>query len=65
MKNESLAKKRIESGLTQVDVANKAGITERAYQNYEAGRIPKANVAIRIADILGVKSYGGFKNLFK
>lgn len=44
--------------------AEKANITERAYQNYEAGRKPKSDVAIRIADALRVKSYRDFKDLF-
>lgn len=40
-------------GLTQVEVAIKAGISDRAYQNYEAGeRIPRADVAKRIAKAL-------------
>lgn len=40
-------------GLTQVEVARKAGISDRAYQNYEAGeRIPRADVAKRIAKAL-------------
>lgn len=50
MKNTRLIKAHEKCGLTQVNVAEKANITERAYQNYEAGeRIPKADVAIRIA----------------
>lgn len=53
MKNTKLIEAREKIGLTQVEVANKAGITERAYQNYEAGeRIPKADVAVRIARVL-------------
>ncbi len=64
MRNENLIQARNKTGLTQVEVAKKAGIQERAYQNYEAGRTPKADIAIRIADALGVKSYSTFKNLF-
>lgn len=64
MKNTSLIERRNKTGLTQVQVAEKAGIQERAYQNYEAGRKPKSDVAIRIADALGVKSYEEFKQLF-
>lgn len=53
MKNTKLMEAREKIGLTQVEVAKKAGITERAYQNYEAGeRIPKADVAVRIARVL-------------
>ncbi len=64
MKNIKLIERRNKAGLTQVEVAAKAGIQERAYQNYEAGRAPKANIAIRIADAIGVKSYKDFKELF-
>lgn len=50
MKNEELIRARTKAGLTQVEVAKKVGIQERAYQNYEAGvRIPRADVAVRIA----------------
>ena len=64
MKNIKLIEARNKIGLTQVEVAEKANITERAYQNYEAGRKPKSDVAIRIADVLRVKSYRDFKDLF-
>ena len=64
MKNIKLIQARNKIGLTQVEVAEKANITERAYQNYEAGRKPKSDVAIRIADALRVKSYRDFKDLF-
>ncbi len=64
MKNIELIERRTKTGLTQVQVAKKANVTERAYQNYEAGRMPKSDVAIRIADALGVKSYQDFKKLF-
>lgn len=64
MKNIKLIEARNKIGLTQVEVAEKANITERAYQNYEAGRKPKSDVAIRIADALRVKSYRDFKDLF-
>lgn len=65
MKNINLIEQRNKAGLTQVEVAAKAGIQERAYQRYESGgRIPKADVAIRIADALGVKSYADFTKLF-
>lgn len=65
VRNTKLIEAREKCGLTQVEVAKKANITERAYQNYEAGeRIPRADAAIRIADVLGVKSYKEFKKLF-
>lgn len=65
MKNINLVERRNKTGLTQVEVAKRAGITEVCYQRYEAGeRKPKSDVAIRIADVLGVKSYQDFKKLF-
>ena len=65
MKNIKLIERRNKAGLTQVEVAGKAGIANRAYQNYETGgRIPKADIAIRIADAIGVKSYKDFKEIF-
>ena len=64
MKNIKLIERRKKAGLTQVEVAGKARITEVCYQRYEAGRTPKANIAIRIADAIGVKSYKDFKELF-
>lgn len=65
MKNIKLIERRSKAGLTQVQVAKKADIAERAYQNYEAGRMPKADIAIRIADAVGVKSYKDFKEIFE
>ena len=50
MKNIRLKEAREKKALTQVEVAQRAGITEVCYQRYEAGsRIPRADVAIRIA----------------
>ena len=60
MKNY-LKEHRLRIGLTQVQVAKKAGITERGYQRYEADEKssqysePSVKVAIRIADALGVQ----------
>ena len=65
MKNIKLSNARNKAGLTQVEVASKADITVVCYQRYEAGeRIPRADIAIAIADALGVKSYKQFKKLF-
>ena len=48
-----LKKRREERGLTQVEIAKKAGISWRAYQTYEAGdRIPKADTAKLLAKAL-------------
>lgn len=53
MKNEKLIQSRRKSGLTQVEVAKRAEITEVCYQRYEAGtRIPRADIAIKIARIV-------------
>lgn len=60
-----LKEKREKAGLTQTESAVKAGISVRAYKMYEAGgRKPRSDVAIRIADALGVKSYKDFKEIF-
>ena len=51
--NTKLKTIRQKQGLTQVQVAEKANITERQYQRYEnGGRMPKANTAILIAKTL-------------
>lgn len=51
--NKALIEARKETGLTQVQVANKAKITARVYQYYEAGeRKPSADTAILIAEAL-------------
>ena len=53
------------SGKTQAQVAKEANINMQQYQNYEYGeRKPRADIAIAIADALGVKSYKQFKKLF-
>ena len=65
MKNIKLIETRTKKGLTQVEIAEKAGITPVCYQRYESReRIPRADKAILIADILGIKSYKQFKELF-
>lgn len=65
MKNIKLIEARNKTGLTQVEIAEKSGITPICYQRYESGeRIPRADTAILIADTLGVKSYKKFKELF-
>ena len=58
---QSLKQKRLSIGLTQLQVAQKVGITERSYRKYEASNtaknksIPDVVIAIRIADVLGVQ----------
>lgn len=60
MKNALQSKRKI-TGLTQVQLAKNVGISERGYQRYEADensktyREPSVTIAIRIADVLGVK----------
>lgn len=52
MKNK-LKEARKEKGLSQVEVAKKAKISERTYQRYENGeRLPDVLTALIIADIL-------------
>lgn len=63
--------KRQQKGLTQVQVAKSAGVTERCYQRYEAGtncktyREPKISTAIKIAETLGIKSFQEFCSLWE
>lgn len=65
MKNTKLKERRERCGLTQMKIAQRVGITEVGYQNYEAGeRIPRTDIAIQIADELKVKTYKEFKLLF-
>ena len=58
---QSLKQKRLSIGLTQLQVAQKVGITERSYRKYEASNtaknksIPDVVIAIRISDVLGVQ----------
>lgn len=52
---ERLKEKRIEAGLTQVELAKKAGVTARTIQNYELGSRKPVHMEIvqKIADALG------------
>lgn len=52
---ENLKEKRAQSGLTQAELAMKAGVTARTIQNYELGTRKPGNMVIvqRIADTLG------------
>ena len=53
MKNIKLIEARNKKGLTQVEVAKKAKISTRRYQDYEAGKYSKSiNTAILIAKAL-------------
>ncbi len=51
--NNNLKLQREKISLTQLEVAQKAKITERSYQYYEAGeRLPNIRTALKIAIIL-------------
>lgn len=52
---DRLKEKRAEAGLTQAELAQKAGVTTRTIQNYEMGeRIPSnLGIAQKLADALG------------
>lgn len=55
---------RKKQGLTQTQVAQKAGISIRAYKMYEAGeRIPRADIAVLIADAIGSSVEGLFREI--
>lgn len=46
---------RIQTGLTQTDVANKLGITQPTYARYENGKItPQYETRVKIAAALGI-----------
>lgn len=52
MKN-NLKQNRIKKGLTQVQVAERAQLSERGYQYIEAGkRVPSVYIALKIAKTL-------------
>lgn len=52
---DKLKEKRLEAGLTQAELAKKAGTTSRTIQNYELGKSKPSNMEIiqKIADALG------------
>ena len=52
---DKLKEKRIEAGLTQAELAKRAGTTSRTIQNYELGKSKPSNMEIiqKIADALG------------
>ena len=52
---DKLKEKRVEAGLTQAELAKKAGTTSRTIQNYELGKSKPSNMEIiqKIADALG------------
>ncbi len=52
--SERLKEKRIQSGLTQAELAKRADVTSRTIQNYELGTRRPANVEVvqRLAEVL-------------
>ena len=52
---DRLKEKRVEAGLTQAELATKAGTSSRTIQNYELGKSKPSNMEVtqRIADVLG------------
>lgn len=52
---DRLKEKRVEAGLTQVELAKKVGVTSRTIQNYEMGERTPSNLGIaeRLADAMG------------
>lgn len=61
--NTILKNKRIEKGLTQKELAEKVGISERNYQDIEySKRRPNVNTAILIAQTLDTTVEELFKN---
>ena len=51
---ERLKQKRVEAGMTQVQLAHSAGVTARTIQNYELGTRKPSNMEVvqKIADVL-------------
>lgn len=52
---ERLKKRRIAAGLTQVELANKVGVSTRTIQNYESGfrKVNNIEIARKLAEVLG------------
>jgi len=64
--DSKLKKIRLENDHTQPDMSRRCNISLRSYQRYELGeRIPDVHLAIRIAEVLGIKNFTDFKELFK
>ena len=54
MRNTKLIEMRTKKGLTQIQLAEKAGISEVSYQRMEYGtQIPRLDTAFRIARAVG------------
>ena len=58
-----LLRLRMDAGLTQKQLAEKAGMSMRQYNDYENGRVkPQAAQQLRIADALGFDVELWYKN---
>lgn len=56
---------RSQKGYTQVEVADKANIAVRTYQNYEAGeRTPNVHIALNLAQVLNCPVEELFPSIF-
>lgn len=65
MRNENLIAARKQSGKTQAQVATETEIATIAYQSYERGtRNPVVTTAIKVANVLGVKDFQEFCELW-
>ncbi|MBP3854896.1 MAG: helix-turn-helix domain-containing protein [Ruminiclostridium sp.] len=54
--SEKLQRARKNKAMTQVELAEKIGVTARSVQNYEMGaRYPKRDILARICKVLGVR----------
>ena len=53
---DRLKEKRVEAGLTQAELATKAGTSSRTIQNYELGHVTpnRIDVSQRLADVLDI-----------
>ena len=56
--------RRMEREMTQKQVAELVGVSERHYQEYEYGTEPAVLRAIRIGEVLGIQDLVGLKALF-
>ena len=53
---DALKRFRKDFNLTQKQAASAAGILQQAYQKYEYGRVPSAEVLVKLADTFNVST---------
>jgi transcriptional regulator with XRE-family HTH domain len=58
--NTALFAKRLESGLTQAELAEQIGVSQRVYQYAEAGGIPQPRHIARFSAFYGVSAFDLF-----